>query len=465
MQWSGDEMSYKLKIFPLFLLSLLLSIGLFMNPGYFSHDEIAWGIKAISKSSLFDIEFYNIFHYDEFHYRPLNFNLWLLTSHYLFGFPQLYHFVVVLFGILNGIIIYLFLQNEIGERKAFLAALLSTIMPTVVFVNGWIGTIADIFWFMFCALSLLIHQRYRLRQYPSILAIFSSMFLFIISLMFKETAVVFPGILLIYMIYNGKKTGHMFGLYKNRSDIILFVLSSILVIVYLTIRFKFLFPSQGGGYGTSIGNIPARLIEYFIYPFLFNNVEIHGMFSQHSSEEIYFAALMHIFLIVALCKKSIFNYFVYFSCYFVTSVPILILDMSLPHYIYASGFVVACAVSQLFFQNTLMKRVGIVFAFLLILHGINIQKNYVFTGVYQNNFTATLYSVFKSNSERDCVYLIEPDTGSASWIAVRAVAFRSSIDDLNIDRRVFFNAGEIKNLHDRNVCILSLDVKGRVSIK
>ncbi|MGL4336926.1 MAG: glycosyltransferase family 39 protein [Turicibacter sp.] len=433
-----------------------------MNPGYFSHDEIAWGIKAASKSSLFDIDYYNIFHYNEFHYRPLNFNLWLLTSHYLFEFPQLYHFFVVLFGVLNSIIVYFFLQNEIGEKKAFLAALLSTIMPTIVFVNGWIGTIADIFWFMSCAISLLIHQRYRDEHNINALAIASSILFFTFSLMFKETAVVFPGVLFLYSVYSAKNRGSILEAYKNRSDVILFALSSIIVIAYLVIRFKFLFPSQGGGYGTSIGNISARIIEYFIYPFLFSNIEVHGMFSQHSHEEIFFAILMHLLLIIFLCKKDVFNYFFYISCYFVTSVPILILDMSLPHYIYASGFVIACAVSQIFFQNAVVKASSIILMLLLILHGVNVQRNYISTGVYQNNFTTTLYSILKSNSEKDCLYLIEPDVGSSSWIAVRAIAFRSFIDDVNINGKVFFNAGDIKNINYKNICILSLDMKGRV---
>lgn len=450
------------KTWLIFLIGLVMSLGLFINPGYFSHDEIGWGVKATSVGALSDIKYYSIFHYNEFHYRPLNFNLWLLTSYYLFEHPQLYHLLVVFFGLVNASLIYSFLKNEAGCKIAFLTALTSTIMPTILFVNGWIGTMADIFWFMFCCISLIIHQVNRKQDVLNPYLLFLSLLFFLMSLMFKETAVVFPGILFIYILYSRYYQYGDFRVYKNKADVSLFLLSSLLFVSYLMVRYDFLFPSNGGGYGTSIHNIPVRLLEYIIYPFLINNIEIHGLFTQHSLFELSCALLIHLVFIVILCGKDFSKYLLYFSCYFVSAVPVLILDMSLPHYIYASGFVMAFGLSALFLSHCYKKKAISVFLFIMLaVHGINVQKSYVFTGGYQNNFVSTLYSIIKSN-DKNSLYIITPEFGSASWIAIRAIAFRESIDNVKIRNRVYFNGEQVPNSSVGIKRNLSLDTKGRV---
>lgn len=446
----------------IFTIGLLLSLGLIMNPGYFSHDEVGWGVKAISASSVFNIEYYNVFNYAEFHYRPLNFNLWLFTSYYLFDTPQLYHLFLVCCGLVNSVLIYLILKNEVDERVAFLTSLISTVMPTVLFVNGWIGTIADVFWFMCCAISFLIYQRTRLIASSSIISLVIATLFFIFALMFKEAAVAFPGVIFLYILYISFKNNSFLDVYKNRQDVKFFLTSTVIMLLYLIVRFEFLFPSEGGGYTTSIFNIPTRMLEYFIYPFLIDNIEVHGLFEQHRTSQIIVALCLHFFLIALLCRKKIFNYILYFSFYFVTSVPILILEMSLPHYIYASGFVMAFSVSYLFYKERVTRIISVVLFLMLAWHGINVQRNFVFTGIYHNNFINTLYSVVKSNHDASCNYLIKAEPGSASWIAIRAISFRSEIDDLDIEQRVFFDVNSLKEKN--NICTLFLDKKGRVKV-
>ncbi|MGB5855869.1 MAG: hypothetical protein WBH20_11505 [Oceanisphaera sp.] len=452
------------KMSMIFIVGLLLSLGLFMNPGYFSHDEVGWGVNAISASSVFDIEYYNIFNYAEFHYRPLNFNLWLFTSYYLFDTPQLYHLFLVCCGLINSVLVYLILKNEVDESIAFLTSLISAVMPTVLFVNGWIGTIADIFWFMCCAISFLIYQRVRLTVSSSIISLLVATIFFVFALMFKETAVVFPGVIFLYVLYINNKNNNFILVYKNKQDVKFFFISTVIVLVYLVVRFEYLFPSEGGGYATSISNIPNRMLDYFIYPFLLGNIEIHGLFEQHSSTQIIIALSLHLIFIALLCRKTLFNYFLYLSFYFVTSVPILILDTSLPHYIYASGFVMAFSVSCIFYKERVTRIISVVFLLMLAWHGVNIQKNFVFTGEYHNNFINTLHSVIKSNDGSRCNYLVQVEPGSASWIAVRAIAFRSKIDDLNIEKRVLFESSALTESNDNEICNLLLDKKGRVSM-
>ena len=104
-------MTQSKKIILIVIFGVLANIGLFMNAGYFSHDEIGWGIKAISSSSIHDIKYYNIFNYNEFHYRPLNFNLWLLSSYYLFDTPQLFHLALLCCGMVNAALFYFIIRH------------------------------------------------------------------------------------------------------------------------------------------------------------------------------------------------------------------------------------------------------------------------------------------------------------------------------------------------------------------
>lgn len=446
----------------IFAFGILVSLGLIMNPGYFSHDEIGWGIKATSKMSLFDIDYYNIFNYKEFHYRPLNFNVWLFSSYYLFDTPQLYHLALLSFGLINSILVFYILKDEADERVAYLTAIISTAMPTILFVNGWIGTIADVFWFMCCAVSLLIYKKNRMSSSFTKLTLATLFFIF--ALMFKETAVVFPGVIFLYVLYVGYNSNSLDKFYKVKSDMVFFFVVTFITAVYLLLRFEFLFPSEGGGYGTSISNIPYRALDYFIYPFLINNVEIHGLYEQHTDAALALAFILHCFLIILVCRKNLFYYFLYFSCYFVTSVPILILDVSLPHYIYASGFVLAFSISYIFYKGN-VARISSIFLFVLLaLHGLKVQSNHTITGVYHNNFISTLYSVLKSNDD-NCAYLVQAEPDSASWIAVRAIAFRKGIDDLNISERVFFDDNLLELKDGDKKCILLLDKKGRVKLE
>ncbi|HFK5710996.1 hypothetical protein [Enterobacter roggenkampii] len=458
-------MTQSKKIILIVIFGVLANIGLFMNAGYFSHDEIGWGIKAISSSSIHDIKYYNIFNYNEFHYRPLNFNLWLLSSYYLFDTPQLFHLALLCCGMVNAALFYFIIRHFTNEKVAFLSSLVSTVMPSVVFVNGWIGTIADVFWLMCCCISFLLFLHSTstyARNLNKNISISAACLFFIFALMFKETAVVYPSILFLYIaqqfIYNKKNL-----LEKKKISISFFLICSFIVIGYLTLRFEFLFPKHGG-YGTSLGNIPTRALEYFIFPFLLDNTEIHGLFNQYEIWQLSIAIFLHFILIILVCRRSLVSYIFYFLFYYVGSIPILILDMSLPHYIYTSGFTLAVSIAILYYRSSYYRFISVIFFALLFIHSVSLQKNFVATGNYQNNFVNTLYSVISSNKDDDCQYLITPELGSTSWVAVRAISFRNNIDDLTLPKDVVFDKSQLNPAQHKQVCKLSLDIFGRVKL-
>ncbi|WP_250902257.1 hypothetical protein [Enterobacter asburiae] len=452
------------KVILIIIFGILANIGLFMNAGYFSHDEIGWGVKAISSVSIHDIKYYNIFNYNEFHYRPLNFNLWLLSSYYFFDTPQLFHLVLLCCGLANAVLFYFIINHFTNEKVAFLSSLVSTVMPSVVFVNGWIGTIADVFWFMCCCISFLLFLRSMLtytNNYKNVFILAACLF-FIFALMFKETSVVYPVIVFLYIIHQFIYNRKIF-LEKKKIAISFFLICAFIVVGYLALRFEFLFPKHGG-YGTSLANIPTRVLEYFIFPFLIDNTEIHGLFNQYTVWQLSTAICLHIILIILVCRSSLVSYVFYFLFYYVGSIPILILDMSLPHYIYTSGFTLAVSIAILYCRSTNYRLVSIVFFTLLFAHSVSLQKNFVVTGDYQNNFVNTLYSVISSNKNEKCQYLITPEPGSISWVAVRAISFRKNIDDLTIPKDIVFDKSQLNPSLHKQVCKLSLDIIGRVKL-
>ncbi|ALR77300.1 glycosyltransferase family 39 protein [[Enterobacter] lignolyticus] len=451
------------KIAIIIAFGIIANIGLFMNAGYFSHDEIGWGIRAISANNLMEIKYFHLLDYNKFHYRPLNFNIWLASSYYLYEVPQLFHFFLLLCGLVNAILFYFIIKYFVYENVAFLSAMISTVMPSIVFVNGWIGTIADIFWFMCCSLSFFLFLASNAsRNNSKYLFFISASIFFIVSLMFKETAVIYPAVIFLSLAYNFLLNSDKRYI-LDRWGVNFFLVCSLVVITYLVLRFEYLFPKQGG-YGTSLSNIPGRALEYFIFPFLLDNIEIHGLFEQYDRTQLIISAALHVFFIVLLCRGSFLKYLFYIALYYVGAIPVLILDMSLPHYIYTSGFVLAFGIAVLYYRNGIDRLLSVVFFSLLFTHSVYLQKNYVDSGSYQNNFVNTLYSVISSTKNEHCQYLIEPAFGSKVWIAIRAISFRKTIDDLTLPKDIIFNKNVLNTMDHKRVCNLFLDVDGRVKL-
>ena len=440
--------------FIVFFVGIVLNIGIAMNPGYFSHDEISWGLKVFDVG-FNQIEFSSIFSYNDFHYRPLNFNLWLFLSYFLYDKPQLFHFFVLCWGVVNSILFYsVMLKLDIRKHVALIAAVFSTCMPSIVFVNGWIGTIGDIAWLFFCFSSFLIFL-----SFPNVIGFVLSLFLFVVALMFKETAVVYPGFVFIYLIRER---------FSSRKSLIYFLCTTLIFIAYIYLRFDFLFAKNVAGYSTSLYNIPLRLLEYFLYPFLWMDIEIHGMFSIYSTEKLITSLLLHVALIFLVCRASLMRYFYYISLYFVASVPMLILASSLPHYMYGAGYVMAGSLALLISRDGFNKYLAVIFTGFLFYHSISIQRNFVVTGLFQNNMNASLYSVIKSDigemkDTLDGCYEIIPDSGTPTWMAIRALYNVNKINGINIlTNQVFLSPG-MNGDATQNACVkLRMEKDGHV---
>ena len=131
-----------------FFAVLLAQLPLILNPGYFSHDELQWAVRAVDGYAFPWLD------NDAFQYRPLTFNLWLWLSWHLFEQPQAFHAVLVAWGAGNAALLFA-VGRGFGVRTwpAVVGALSFALGPYAAYVHGWVGTLADLVW-VACALVL-----------------------------------------------------------------------------------------------------------------------------------------------------------------------------------------------------------------------------------------------------------------------------------------------------------------------
>ena len=145
-------------IISLILIACLLNLGIIVNPGYYSHDELGFGYysQGLGSRRLTEIPWSSIFDFSVPQYRPITFNLWLLTSHFLFNYPPLFHLFVLLVCLLCGGVAA-FIVWEISRDQLFSVVffLIFSISPTTTFTAGWVCTMGDSLWVLFSLLVFL----------------------------------------------------------------------------------------------------------------------------------------------------------------------------------------------------------------------------------------------------------------------------------------------------------------------
>ncbi len=139
------------------VLLAILVLGqwlLLANPGYFSHDELAWGVRATS-GPLASLPWQSWLDIGTFQYRPLTFNLWLLIAHWLHDWPALFHGLWVALGCGMAWLLRSVLRRcGCRDTLAIAAAVVFVLNPYAVYVHGWVATLADLIW-VACGLGLL----------------------------------------------------------------------------------------------------------------------------------------------------------------------------------------------------------------------------------------------------------------------------------------------------------------------
>ncbi|MEO8460977.1 MAG: acyltransferase [Dokdonella sp.] len=373
-------------IFVFLAIAVVLQLPLILNPGYFSHDELQWLVLADS-GSWSNIPWSQWFNFAPFQFRPLTFNLWLVVMH-AFGYqPMLAHAATIAIGLLNAAMLRKFIMRlGVPMLHASLAALIFLVTPYVVFVHAWVGTIADLLWLAFVLLALLFLSRGRDRTRDSQPLLTGGIEIIVIALLTwlallsKESAIVFPLLLLCAWPLRGRKLAPAI------------VASSLMVALYLWLRLDTILftPHEPGVYGWSFASIPTRAFASAIFPFIPKLLEVYSV-TVVSLPRLAFGVVGASLFIGVFASVGwrwmCLLIFGWLACLG----PTLILDIGSNVYVYvASAF--ACGVCALVFSRMSLTAKGIFGALvaLVVVHGFQVGAQMRHVGRLQHHLYESL---------------------------------------------------------------------------
>jgi len=236
---------------------LLLQLPLIVNPGYLSFDELQWWARA-DVPAFFDLPWRAWFDWRTFQYRPLTFNLWLMLAHALAAHAYAMHAVFVVLGTVNALLLAACVRAFGAERNtAAIAAVAFVLSPYVAYTHGWTGTLADLLVLLFGLLGTLAllapeHARTRAYAVEFVLALLT-----LLALLAKESAIVLPPLWALIALAR-----------QPRRLPLLAVPAALIVGGYLILRLPAFTEAGSAGYAWSLANVPARVAEYALFPWL-----------------------------------------------------------------------------------------------------------------------------------------------------------------------------------------------------
>jgi hypothetical protein len=239
------------------LLLVALQWLLVANPGYFSHDELQWGAAA-DVARWRDLPWVSWTDVGTFQWRPLTFNLWLLLSQGLFGWPQAMHLAWVAMGSAVALALgSLLLRLGASAGVARGAAVGFVLGPYAAYVHGWVGTLADLLWVgLALALAHALLSLHARRALPPVTAAVAFA-LTALALMAKEAALAIPALLAL-----------AFWLHRDGPVRLAAVAGSgLAAVAYLALRLDTLVtPAETTGYAISPLSAPRNWATYWLFP-------------------------------------------------------------------------------------------------------------------------------------------------------------------------------------------------------
>ncbi len=384
------------------LVVLLAQLPLILNPGYFSHDELQWAVRA-------DAGY--IFPWigtDAFQYRPLTFNLWMWLSRHLFAQPQLFHLVLVAMGATNAALLHV-LARRLGAATlpAAIAAVLFALGPYAAYVHGWVGTLGDVVW-VGCALLIgLVATPPK----PWWFGAFATLVLTATALFAKEAALSIPALALVAWLFDAP---------RRRQWQVVLLASAVPVLAYLAARYGPLLsaPPQGNTYAWSVAHIPVRWLEYQLFLPNLPVFEVHNALSRGITDKrTLIAAVLWLALLVALSRVG-WRWAAAFVAGGIAALgPVLVLGASANQYGYGFAAFVAGLLAVAWPALPRWGRgVALLMAALTTLHGINVMRQMRHVGEVQAVFSPALAGALQPRTQP---LRLAPAADAESWIFQR----------------------------------------------
>ncbi len=392
---------------------LLLQAPLWLNPGYFAHDELQWAARA-DTSTPGQLPWASFFDVAWFQFRPLTFNLWLLLSHFLFESPRLFHAVCVLAGSFNALLLADVLRRAgCRAQAASGAALVFALGPFAAWVHGWVGCLGDLRRDSLPLGTVAVLQRQAVSPEHSASVMFAALaaaLATLLALLSKEAALAIPALLALGTLL----------LRFPRPWLAATLASGIVAILYLALRLDTLIaPGEAASYRLHPAALPARWFEYMVYPWALGTEEIHVLRMASWSKWL-LLAFAPLALIACLWRASWRLALAWLLGATLVLAPVLALPVSFNQYGY--GFAaLGCGMAALAWQR--LGRTGrgtlVVLALVAVAHGFQIQGQMLETGRLQAVFSPSLAE--QAQAQRHGVIALWPERASQFPIYARLV--------------------------------------------
>ncbi len=262
---------------------------------------------------------------ERFSYRPLTTTIFSVL-YLLFGPSSFaYHFFLIIFYIINACLVFLFLKQFFQKPLAFVLSLAFLLHPINSEVALYIADIQEVFFLFFGMLALVTLSNFK--SYKSIVLVNVLLFL---SLLAKETGILFYLVSLLYIFIYQRKTFYRL--------FISFVFSSV---AYLALRLfalgvtsdaNVLAPIHDLNLPARLMNIPAIIFFYlktFVFPldlamsyhWVVTKINFSGFFLPLILDLLFFSALMGFaFLIYKKFSRKHLALYLFFTVWFLAGI-------------------------------------------------------------------------------------------------------------------------------------------------
>ncbi|NTW34155.1 MAG: tetratricopeptide repeat protein, partial [Bacteroidetes bacterium] len=170
------------------------------DPGYITENSAVWHLNY-ENLKIFFTEFFMG------NYHPLTMLSFALDYNSAGINPYRYHLVNMLFHLFNTILVFIFVYRLSGKKTiaATIVALFFAIHPMHVESVAWISERKDVLYAFFFIAALLAYHKYNEKKTGSLLFLFFTFILFVLSALCKPAAVTLPVLMLLIDFYLKRK--------------------------------------------------------------------------------------------------------------------------------------------------------------------------------------------------------------------------------------------------------------------
>lgn len=435
------DMNY-LYIFAIGLFSCLFLIS---NPGYFSHDELQKLDHVIQYGYVDYFKHYASIqagpHFG-FPVRPIPFLIQGVQAYFMNDYPVVVHLLDVVFHCINACLFYYLLTLFKCDKKlAFLAAILFVVNPVTMQAVGWSAALMDRWYTTFGLIAFI--GAFRFINYGKLVDLFLVFLGASFAILSKETAIVLPSLLLIFLLLDWKRNIYNYRFYLATFAWVL-PIALYLIMRTSAIIASFSASEGAGSYSAALDNLYLNVLVYLSFPFLIDAKDILE-WPLYSKSILYFCAFIHVLILLALLfKGGIKKSILYIAGYIVFISPVLLISNQGSHYLYASAFSLSLALAYLIYSgNLIVKLFSYSLCLILVIHSIFIQNNLYRVGVCESRIDISLKAQhMNAPPSKDIYFQSLPGAVNYEPVLMRYIFGRNRIDQTFGFNFIYLGTGE-----------------------